>query len=136
MWIAVDILHTIEYNEIANECGKGVGTMASSVLQVRVDEGLRSQAAAIYEDLGIDLQTAVRIFLKRSVMENGLPFGMTLPEKKDPAVTASIKAIQTMRESAEQSGLSDMSLDEINAEIAAARSERHARGTGKAAAGQ
>lgn len=110
--------------------------MASSVLQVRVDEGLRSQAAAIYEDLGIDLQTAVRIFLKRSVMENGLPFGMTLPEKKDPAVTASIKAIQTMRESAEQSGLSDMSLDEINAEIAAARSERHARGTGKAAAGQ
>jgi len=70
MWIAVDILHTIEYNEIANECGKGVGTMASSVLQVRVDEGLRSQAAAIYEDLGIDLQTAVRIFLKRSVMDD------------------------------------------------------------------
>ena len=55
--------------------------MASSVLQVRVDEGLRAQAAAIYDELGIDLQTAVRIFLKRSVRENGLPFRMTLGEK-------------------------------------------------------
>lgn len=103
--------------------------MASSVLQVRVEEGLRSQAAAIYEDLGIDLQTAVRIFLKRSVMENGLPFGMTLNKKRDIAVEAGMKAIENMRESAERSGLSDMSLDEINAEIAAARTERRSAGT-------
>lgn len=57
--------------------------MASSVLQVRVEESLRAQAAAIYEELGIDLQTAVRIFLKRSVKENGLPFRMTLGERKE-----------------------------------------------------
>lgn len=108
--------------------------MASSVLQVRVDEGLRSQAAAIYEDLGIDLQTAVRIFLKKSVMENGLPFGMTLPQKKAPStVEAGIKAVQSMRESAEKAGLSDMSLDEINAEIAAARVERNTRGADRVA---
>ena len=56
--------------------------MVSSVLQVRVEEGLRAQATAIYEELGIDLQTAVRIFLKRSVMENGLPFDMKLPKKE------------------------------------------------------
>lgn len=110
--------------------------MASSVLQVRVDEGLRAQAAAIYEDLGIDLQTAVRIFLKRSVKERGLPFGMTLNEKKDTAVEAGIKAIEDMREAAEKAGLSDMSLEEINAEIAAARSERRAKGVGRMADGQ
>jgi len=107
--------------------------MASSVLQIRVEEGLRSQAAAIYEDLGIDLQTAVRIFLRRSVMENGLPFSMTLGKKENVAAEAGMKAIQAMRESAEQAGLSDMSLDEINAEIAASRSERHRLGAeGKA----
>lgn len=104
--------------------------MASSVLQVRVDEDLRAKAAAIYEDLGIDLQTAVRIFLKRSVRENGLPFGMTLTEKKDTAAEAGIKAIERMRESAEKAGLSGMSLDEINAEIASARAERRAGKTG------
>ena len=103
--------------------------MASSVLQVRVDEDLRAKAAAIYEDLGIDLQTAVWIFLKRSVRENGLPFGMTLNEKKATAAEAGIKAIKRMRESAEKAGLSSMSLDEINAEIAASRADRRARKT-------
>lgn len=107
--------------------------MASSVLQVRVDENLRAQAAAIYEDLGIDLQTAVRIFLKRSVRERGLPFGMTLNEEKDSAAETGIQAIQGMRKAAEEAGLSDMSLDEINAEIAAARSERRIRSDGRAA---
>lgn len=110
--------------------------MASSVLQVRVDETLRAQAAAIYEDLGIDLQTAVRIFLKRSVREKGLPFGMTLSDGKDTAIESGIKAIQDMRDAAEKAGLSDMSLDEINAEIMASRSERRANGVGRAAAGQ
>lgn len=101
--------------------------MASSVLQVRIDENLRSQAAAIYADLGIDLQTAVRIFLKRSVMVNGLPFGMTLGERQNAAAIAGSRAIQGMRDSAEQAGLSEMSLDEINAEIAASRREHHAQ---------
>lgn len=132
----IDFLHTIEYNKNTNECDKGVTNMASSVLQVRVDESLRAQAAAIYEDLGIDLQTAVRIFLKRSVREKGLPFGMTLCEEKDSTVEAGIRAIRDMRETAEKAGLSNMSLDEINAEIAAARSERHASGTGRAAGEQ
>lgn len=113
--------------------------MASSVLQVRVEEGLRSQAAAIYEELGIDLQTAVRIFLKRSVAEKGLPFGMTLnsiKDTKDTTVETGIRAIQSMRDSAEKASLSDMSLDEINAEIAAARAERHAKETERAVSSQ
>ena len=101
--------------------------MASSVLQVRVEEGLRAQAAAIYEELGIDLQTAVRIFPKRSVAEKGLPFGMTLTDRKEAKVQAVHRAMRNMSEAAERAGLSDMSLDEINAEIAAARAERHAR---------
>lgn len=100
--------------------------MASSVLQVRVDESLRAQAAAIYEDLGIDLQTAVRIFLKRSVREKGLPFGMTLNEGRGTTAEAGVKAIRDMRQAAEEAGLSGMCLDEINAEIAAARSARRA----------
>ena len=101
--------------------------MASSVLQVRVDEGLRTEAAAIYDDLGIDLQTAVRIFLKRSVRERGLPFGMTLGEKRSAAAESALQAMHEMSEEAKKTGISDMSLDEINAEIAAARAERRAR---------
>lgn len=101
--------------------------MASSVLQVRVEEGLRAQAAAIYEDLGIDLQTAVRIFLKRSVKENGLPFDMTLSERRATTGESMLRAMRNMGEAAEKAGVSGMSLDEINAEIAASRAERHAK---------
>ena len=101
--------------------------MASSVLQVRVEEGLRAQATSIYEELGIDLQTAVRIFLKRSVMEKGLPFGMTLAERKETKSDTAHSAMMRMSETAERIGVSEMSLDEINAEIEAARADRHAR---------
>ena len=55
--------------------------MATSVMQVRVDNELRTQATAVYEELGIDLPTAIRMFLKRSVAVNGVPFSMTLPRQ-------------------------------------------------------
>ena len=54
--------------------------MATSLLQVRVEDSLKDQAAVVFENLGIDTSTAVRMFLKRAVMENGIPFKMTLPK--------------------------------------------------------
>lgn len=51
--------------------------MANSVIQVRVDDELRQEATEIFEELGIDMSTAVRMFLKRTVKEKGLPFPMT-----------------------------------------------------------
>lgn len=100
--------------------------MASNVLQVRVEEGLRARAADIYEELGIDLQTAVRVFLKRSVKEKGFPFDMKLTESKETTGEAMLRAMKSMGEAAEKAGVSDMSLDQINAEIAAARAQRRA----------
>ena len=47
--------------------------MATSLLQVRVDDSLKDEAAQVFENLGIDISTAVRMFLKRAVMENGIP---------------------------------------------------------------
>ena len=52
--------------------------MASSVVQFRVEEELKAQATELFAKLGIDLSTALRIFLKRSVAAKGLPFSMTL----------------------------------------------------------
>ena len=71
--------------------------MATSVMQVRVDEDLRAKAAAVYEELGIDLPTAIRMFLKRSVVVNGVPFSMTLPKQEYRAERA-IRAMQSLSE--------------------------------------
>ena len=39
--------------------------MSTTLVQVRVDDELKNQATAVYDALGIDLSTAVRMFLKR-----------------------------------------------------------------------
>ena len=45
-----------------------------ATLQIRLDEQLRSKAQNVAAGMGIDLSTAVRLFLTQMVNENGLPF--------------------------------------------------------------
>ena len=47
-------------------------------LQIRIDDALKSQAQAITADLGMDVATAVRIFLAQMVREKALPFTPSL----------------------------------------------------------
>ena len=97
--------------------------MSTSLLQVRVDDSLKDEAAQVFERLGIDTSTAVRMFLKRAILENGIPFKMTLP--KTPYVAdRGYRAMVEIGETSEKNGLSDISLEEINAEIEASRRER------------
>ncbi len=97
--------------------------MATSLLQVRVEDSLKDQASLVFEGLGIDTSTAVRIFLKRVVMENGIPFPMTIPKAPYNAERG-IGAMIKLNEAAEKKGVSNMTLDEINKEINATREER------------
>lgn len=46
-------------------------------LQVKVDEHLRSAAQAVAASMGLDLPSAMRMFLTQMVRENGLPFKPT-----------------------------------------------------------
>ena len=94
--------------------------MASSLIQIRLDEDLKEEATALYEALGIDLPTAVRMFIKRSLMVKGTPFPMTLNEQEYKAESA-VQAMQKLSDAAKQNGTVNMTLDEINAEITAVR---------------
>ena len=92
--------------------------MAGTLIQFREDENKKIKAAEICERLGVDLQTYMRICLARLIEENGFPFSMTLSvNETSPAILAMKKA----GEIAQKNGISEMSLDEINAEIAEAR---------------
>lgn len=101
--------------------------MATSLLQVRVEDSLKDEAAQVFEKLGIDTSTAVRMFLKRAIMENGIPFRMTLPKTPYNA-DRGYRAMVEISEASEENGVSDMSLDEINAEIETSRKERQVVG--------
>ena len=97
--------------------------ISTSVTQIRIDDELKNQATAIFEDLGLDLPTAVRIFLKRTVLQNGIPFSMTLP-KQEYQATRAVRAMEQISAEAEKNGTSKMTLEEINAEIDASRQSR------------
>ena len=99
--------------------------MADQVLnQFRCDRELREECVAIYESLGMDLNTAFRMFMERTRMVRGLPFPAVLPEDRMTRIEAQ-KAIDDLRSEAE--GLTEMTLDDINAEISAARAERRTK---------
>ena len=91
--------------------------MSEQVLnQFRSDKTLRDDCVAIYEALGMDLNTALRMFMERTRMVRGLPFPAVLPEAEAKAAFAAMR-----REAAESK---EITLDEINEEIRAVRQGR------------
>ena len=92
--------------------------MANALVQFREDELTKNKASMICDNLGIDLPTYLRMCITRLIKENGIPFSMKISknsEDDDFIKEASIEAAQN--------GVADMTLEEINAEIALARKE-------------
>ena len=87
--------------------------MANSLVQFRTDDATRNEAADICERLGIDLPTYMRMCIARLIQENGIPFSMKLEKKTGNRAVDAMKAASRI---AEENGISDMSLEEINAE--------------------
>ena len=57
--------------------------MASSVVQVRINESLKTEATQIFHNLGLDMSSAIRLFLNRVILEQGLPFPMKLHDNEE-----------------------------------------------------
>lgn len=92
--------------------------MANSLVQFRTDDASKIKAIGICERLGIDLATYMRICITKLIQENGIPFSMKLEEKHEN------KGLTAMKEAsriAEEKGVADMTLEEINYEISEAR---------------
>ena len=51
---------------------------AMSQIAVRVDDELKKEATAIFNELGLDMSTAVKLFLKQSVLTRSIPFEVKL----------------------------------------------------------
>ena len=88
--------------------------MMNSLIQFRVDENIKNEANEVYENLGLDLSSAIKIFLKKSIKLQRLPFSLndddisTVVDDKDDKVML-IKELDDMRLS--------ISNDNANADI-------------------
>ncbi len=45
-----------------------------ATIQIRVDDELKAEADRLFNDIGLDTCTAIRVFLKQSLLHNGIPF--------------------------------------------------------------
>lgn len=93
-----------------------------TVICVEIEEKIYNRAAEIFERSGLDVPSVIQMFLQYVVAENKVPLFMLLSQKEYCAEQA-IRAMQSLSEAAPENGTADMSLDEINAEIAAARKD-------------
>lgn len=47
-------------------------------MTVRLDKNIKTEAQHIYSELGIDMTTAINVFLRQSIRSNGFPFEVCL----------------------------------------------------------
>lgn len=57
-------------------------------LNIRTDKEVKAAAEKIFEALGLNMTTAVNIFLRQSIRENGIPFALRLDVPNDTTAAA------------------------------------------------
>lgn len=62
--------------------------MATVPTQIRIDEDLKKQAAELFAQLGLDMSSAMNMFLRQCVLHEGLPFNVELPKYKPEVIEA------------------------------------------------
>ena len=80
------------------------------MLQVRIDDDLKNRASALFNELGIDLSTAVRIFFMKCLAVGGLPFEMNV----NNTTIKFLAALESMGRTSKELGNDKMTLDQIN----------------------
>ena len=49
----------------------------SSTITVRVEEKVKKEASNIFKEVGMDMSTAINIYLKQVIRSNGIPFQLS-----------------------------------------------------------
>lgn len=59
---------------------KGSDNMATAPTQIRIDSDVKKQANDLFSHLGLDMSSAVNIFLHQCILRGGLPFNVKMPQ--------------------------------------------------------
>ncbi len=52
--------------------------MSTTNLNIRTDKEIKNQAEQIFNELGLNMTTAVNMFLRTTIREHGIPFSLKL----------------------------------------------------------
>lgn len=72
--------------------------MASTNFSVRMDSELKKQCEALYGELGMNLTTAINVFLRQSLRVGGFPFEVRLEQPNAETIAAMQEAERIARD--------------------------------------
>lgn len=76
--------------------------MATVPTQIRIDANIKRQANELFNTLGMDMSSAVNIFLNQCVLRGGLPFTVEVPQYSRAVLAAMEEAKRISRDSSIQ----------------------------------
>lgn len=97
--------------------------MSQATISIRVDQTLKKNFDLLCEVFGLSTTAAFNIFMKAVVRERRIPFEIRA-DNLDSSRQKAMDAFDAMRQSIAESGVAEMSPEEINSEITAARNEK------------
>ena len=62
--------------------------MATTNLNIRIDKDIKDQAEEIFNELGLNMTTAVNMFLRTAIREQGIPFELKLDVPNETTAAA------------------------------------------------
>lgn len=62
--------------------------MSTSNINIRVDTKVKEQAEALFNELGLNMSSALNLFLRHSIRYGGIPFEVRLVQPNDETRTA------------------------------------------------
>ena len=65
--------------------------MATSPTQIRIDTTVKEEANVLFSRLGLDMSSAVNIFLRQCLLRGGLPFSVEVPKYNEETLAAKKK---------------------------------------------
>ena len=66
--------------------------MASTNFSVRMDSDVKKQCEILYGELGMNLTTAINVFLRQSLRVGGFPFEVRLEQPNTETIAAMLEA--------------------------------------------
>ena len=66
--------------------------MAKVSTNISIDADVKKQAQELFAALGLDMSTAINIYLKKAVAEQGIPFDVKMEEPNEVTAKAIIDA--------------------------------------------
>ena len=53
-----------------------------ATVTARVDENVKKEAETLFKKMGLNMSTAMNLFLKKCILEQGIPFELKVPNKE------------------------------------------------------